>query len=209
MSTSFKISRFLAQTISVLLHPMLMPTYGLLAIFIGNKSMLVLPYDAKRIILIIVAINTLALPMLIIPLFNRMGIIKSIQMYEHRERIIPLAFTLVPYIFSFYFLKRLPILNEVSLFMLGASVTLAIALMVSIWWKISLHMMGIGGLVGLFFALSTRFYFDVTWYFIAAVVVAGLVAWARLVLSTHKPSQVYTGFILGWISVSASILLLS
>jgi hypothetical protein len=187
---------------------MLMPIFGLLAIFLTNNSMLLLPYDAKRIILIIVAINTLALPLLMIPLFNRMGLIKSLQMHEHRERIIPITFTLVPYIFSFYFLKRLPIINEVSLFMLGASIALAIALVNTIWWKISLHMVGIGGLVGLFFTLSTRFHFDITGYFIAAVVIAGIVAWARLRLNTHKPSQVYLGFIAGWISVSATILLL-
>lgn len=130
-------------------------------------------------------------------------------MHEHRERIIPITFTLVPYIFSFYFLKRLPIINEVSLFMLGASIALAIALINTIWWKISLHMVGIGGLVGLFFALSTRYNFDITGYFIATVVIAGFVAWARLRLNTHKPSQVYLGFIAGLISVSASILLLS
>ncbi|MDD3568779.1 MAG: hypothetical protein PHT92_10300 [Bacteroidales bacterium] len=202
-------SKYIAHTISVLLHPMLMPTYGLLAIFVTNNSMFLLPYDAKRIILVVVAINTLALPLLTIPLFNRMGIIKSIQMHEHRERIIPIAFTLVPYIFSFYFLKRLPIPSEVSLFMLGASINLAIALVVSIWWKISLHMIGIGGLVGLFFALSTRIYFEITTYLIAAVAIAGIVAWARLRLNTHNPPQVYVGFILGWISVASTILLLS
>jgi membrane-associated phospholipid phosphatase len=93
--------------------------------------------------------------------------------------------------------------------MLGASINLAIALVVSIWWKISLHMIGIGGLVGLFFALSTRIYFEITTYLIAAVAIAGIVAWARLRLNTHNPPQVYVGFILGWISVASTILLLS
>lgn len=119
-----------------------------------------------------------------------------------------MAFTLIPYIFSFYFLNRLPIVAEIPNFMLGASITIAIALIVSIWWKISIHMVGVGGIAGLFFALSLRFYVDVTWLIIAAVIIAGWVACARLALNAHKPSQVYIGFFIGWITIATTLLLL-
>ncbi len=200
-----KSTRIIAQSISVLLHPILITVYGLLVMFTTSSSLILLPFEAKRIILIIIAINTLALPLLMIPLLHKMGIVKSLQMHEHRERIVPLTFTLVPYIFSFYFLNRLPIMAEVSSFILGATIALAFALVITIWWKISLHMIGVGGLIGLFHVLATRPYFDVTLFFILAIVAAGFTAWARLQLNTHKPAQVYAGIIIGWISVATTM----
>ncbi|MDX9848677.1 MAG: phosphatase PAP2 family protein [Tenuifilaceae bacterium] len=200
-------NKTLAHITSALLHPMLIPTYGLLTIFHTNNSMIMLPIEAKRIILLIVGINTLILPLLMIPLFHRLGIVKSIQMQEHRERIVPVTFTLIPYIFSFYFLKRLPIPNEISTFMLGATITIALILLISIWWKISIHMVGIGGLVGLTFALSQKGYYNMLWVIIIAIALSGIIAWARLALKAHNAAQVYAGFALGWVTVALCVIL--
>ena len=148
-------AKLIARIVSVLLHPLIMPVYGLLVIFQTNGDvMLQIPFQAKRVLLAVVAINTLVLPILVLPVFRKMNIIKSLQMESHRERILPILFTLIPYIFSFYFLMRLPILSEISLFMLGATLAVLAALVISIWWKISIHMIGIGGLVGLTLALT-------------------------------------------------------
>ena len=202
-------AKSIAHIVSVLLHPLLMPVFGLLLIFQSSSSfMLQIPYEAKRLILIIVAINTLALPLLVLPLFRRMDIIKSLQMESHRERILPIMFTLIPYIFSFYFLRRLPIFSEISLFMLGATLAVLAALVISIWWKVSIHMIGIGGLVGLAFALMFNMHFIELPFLIISILLAGIVAWARLNLNTHSPSQVYVGFAIGTILVSLSIILL-
>lgn len=201
-------SKVFANIISVILHPLLMPTFGLLLILSSGSNIFILPYEARRIILMIVAINTLALPLLLIPLFFKLDIIKSVRMHEHRERIIPLAFTLVPYLFSYYFLNRLPIMGEIPNFLMGASIAIGIALIVSIWWKISIHMIGIGGIAGLLFALTQSFFYDIFWYLIIAIILAGLVAWARLEVNAHKPAQVYGGFLLGWVTISLSIFLL-
>lgn len=202
-------AKSIAHIVSVLLHPLLMPVYGLILIFqSGSSFMLQIPYEAKRLILIIVAINTLALPILVLPIFRKMNIIKSLQMESHRERILPIMFTLIPYIFSFYFLKRLPIFNEISLFMLGASFAVLASLVISIWWKVSIHMIGIGGLAGLTFALMFNMNFSSVSYLIISILLAGIVGWARLNLNTHNPSQVYVGFAVGSILVSLSIILL-
>ncbi|MFP4556482.1 MAG: hypothetical protein ACLFNU_06395 [Bacteroidales bacterium] len=199
-------TKSVAQVVSILFHPLIMPSLGLLYLLTFGSSVFMLPYEAKRVIVIIVAINTLALPLLMIPLFYRLNVVKSLQMHSHRERLIPLAFTLIPYIFSFYFLTRLPIVNEIPGFVLGATITLALAFIVSIWWKISLHMIGIGGIAGMLFALSYRFSVDVVWHLVIVIVVAGILAWARLAANAHKPVQVYTGFITSWIIVALTII---
>lgn len=200
-------TKAIAQVVSILLHPLIMPSLGLLYILTFGTSVFMLPYEAKRVITIIVAINTLALPLLMIPLFYRLNVVKSLQMHSHRERTIPLAFTLIPYIFSFYFLTRLPIVNEIPSFILGATITIALAFIVSFWWKISIHMIGLGGIAGMLFALSYRFSVDVIWHLAIVVILAGILAWARLTVNAHKPSQVYTGFIASWIIVALTIIM--
>lgn len=201
-------AKLIARIVSVLLHPLIMPVYGLLVIFQTNGDvMLQIPFQAKRVLLAVVAINTLVLPILVLPVFRKMNIIKSLQMESHRERILPILFTLIPYIFSFYFLMRLPILSEISLFMLGATLAVLAALVISIWWKISIHMIGIGGLVGLTLALTYNIQYSELPYLILSIMLSGIVAWARLHLNMHSPSQVYAGFGIGVTLVSISIIM--
>jgi len=175
-----------------------MPTIGLAIALSVNSYISMLPFEAKRLIVIVLVINTFALPLLMIPLFYRFGIIKSIQMHESRERIIPMAFTLIPYFFTFYFLSKLPLPGSIAAFILGASIAIALAMFISIWWKVSIHMIGVGGLTGFIFSLSHLFYTDLTYFIVIAFIVSGIVAWARLALNAHKPSQIYAGFVIGF-----------
>jgi hypothetical protein len=203
-----KIVKLLARIVSVIFHPLNAPTLGLIFIFTSGTYVSLLPFEAKKLITLVVFINTLVLPLIMIPLFQRLGIIKSIHMADHRERLVPIVFTLIPYAFSFYFLRKLPIPGVVPVYMLAASITLVLTLMVTIWWKISIHMVGMGGITGLVFAFSFFFHIDALAIQVLAVFFSGIVAWARLSLKAHSPGQVYAGFILGCITMVSIMLLL-
>jgi hypothetical protein len=196
-----------SKIISLFFHPLLMPLLGVVFIFYSGSYVSYLPNDIKRIILLVVAANTLVLPLLMMPLFIQFGVVKSLAMESHKERILPLAFTLIPYILSVYFLIKLPIPFVIAAFMLGASLVLASCLIISYWWKISIHLVGIGGIVGFIIAFSIRLYTDVLPYLLIAIFIAGLLASARLYSKAHKPSQVYTGFILGFLIMLLVILI--
>lgn len=196
----------LAKTISILFHPLLMPLLGVVFIFYSGSYVSYLPSDVKRIILLVVGANTLGLPLLMMPLFIQFGVVKSLAMEGNKERILPLAFTLIPYILSVYFLIKLPIPFVIASFMLGASLVVALCLIISYWWKISIHLVGIGGLVGFIIAFSIRLNTYVLPYLIVAILIAGLLAAARLQSKAHKPSQVYLGFIVGFMIMMLVIL---
>ncbi len=189
----------IAKTISILFHPMLMPLLGIIFIFYSGSYISFLPGNVKRIIILVIAANTLALPLLMMPLFIQFGVVKSLIMESNRERLIPLAFTLIPYILSVYFLAKLPIPVVIPVFMLGASLVIASCLIISYWWKISIHMVGVGGLVGFIIAFSNRMFTDVLPYLLIAIIIASLLASARLQAKSHNPVQVYSGFALGFI----------
>lgn len=191
----------LAHIVSGLFHPLIMPSVGVLFVFFTTSQIFFLPFQAQRVILFIVALNTLVIPIIMMPILHKFGLIKSIQMLDHKERVIPLFFTLILYIFSFYFLARLQIVSALSLFMLGATLAVLLTTIISYWWKISIHMVGIGGLLGLIYVLALRFQSANIWILIAGVCIAGVIGWARLEVSAHKPSQIYAGFSLGILSV--------
>ncbi len=119
-------------------------------------------------------------------------------METHRERILPLAFTLIPYMFSVYFIYRIPIASIIGSFILGATLILFAALLITTRWKISLHLIAGGGIAGFLLSFSLKFQTDILIPLILVFLLSGIVAAARLVLSTHKPSQIYTGFLLGF-----------
>jgi len=197
----------LSKLITILFHPLLMPTLGVLIIFYTGSYISFLPSDIKKIILLVIGANTLGLPLLMMPLFVQFGVIKSLAMVSHKERIMPLSFTLIPYFLSVYFLVRLPIPSIISAFMIGASLSVAFCLITSIWWKVSIHMVGIGGIVGFLIAFSVRLYVDVFVYLLIALVISGVLASARLYLKAHKPLQIYVGFTAGLIIMLVTILL--
>lgn len=197
----------LSKVVSVLFHPLLMPLIGVVFIFYSGSYISYLPSDVKRIILIVVGANTLGLPLLMMPLFIQFGVVKSLAMESNKERILPLAFTLIPYILSVYFLVKLPIPFVIAAFMIGASLVVATCLIISYWWKISIHMVGIGGLVGFIIAFSIRLYTDVLPYLLISILIAALIASSRLQSKAHKPIQVYTGFILGFLIMLLVILI--
>lgn len=199
-------SKTLAKIISYLFHPLIMPTLGVLYIFYSGSYISFMPAEVKKIILIVIAANTFGLPLLVIPLFYQFGVIKSYTMETNKERVLPLAFTIVPYFFSVYFIYRIPLPNIIGTFVLGASIIVMIALVVTLKWKISLHLLAIGGLVGFLIAFSFKFYIDVFLPLLGLLFISGILASARLELSAHKPSQIYVGFLTGFILMFLTIM---
>jgi membrane-associated phospholipid phosphatase len=75
-------------------------------------------------------------------------------------------------------------------------------------WKISIHMVGIGGLLGAVLALTTYHYpMDALILLCSIILIAGGLASARLWLGAHTKGQVYAGFAVGFCSVFLNIVL--
>jgi membrane-associated phospholipid phosphatase len=66
-----------------------------------------------------------------------------------------------------------------------------------VWWKISIHSAGAGGVIGALIAYSILFVFNPIWYLCLLILLAGAVGTARMLLRQHNLSQVVVGTILG------------
>lgn len=196
----------IAKIFSVLLHPLLLPTIGILILYNSGSVLEYLPFQAKKIILLIVGVSTLILPISFVPFFIFQKIIKNVQMENNRERLVPFFITSVLFLFGYYLLVRLGAPQTITKFILAASVSAVILFLYSFKWKISAHLTGIGGLTGALIAISFRLNVNMEYYIITAILLSGIIGYSRLKLKTHKPFHVYVGWITGCL---VSILVIS
>ncbi len=195
-----------SRIISGLAHPMLMPLYTLYLIFHSNTFFDFTPYNLINAIYVIVFITTILLPISFLPLLKSYSLISNYSLSERKDRLLPLALAILSYGLGFYLLIKLPGINIFARLQLAGIISLFLLMIISYWWKISLHMAGIGGLCAFIFAFSIQFSASLREMFMIAIVAAGFLAFSRLKLELHKPSQIYAGFLLGFVVVCCTLL---
>lgn len=219
MSRSFSISRLPAQAVSVLFHPLLMPTYMLAVLLLVNPYLFGVNSWAdpiSKLLLLRVFISTFLLPAVGVGMLRGVGFISSLEMPDKSERIGPYIITGIFYLWMFRNLTDNPqIPTAFTIFMLGAVIGVFLAFFINIFSKISAHAVGMGGMVAMVvitmflfsydtFSLQTIWFgmlhFNMTVVLLAALLAAGLTGTARLWLRAHIPSEVYGGFFVGFLS---------
>ncbi|HEX3008791.1 MAG TPA: hypothetical protein VHO90_14380 [Bacteroidales bacterium] len=188
----------LPQLISCLLHPLLMPLYGLLILFNSGTYISFMPYEFKKSVFLIVGICTLGIPLVFIPFFLYRKVIANIQMNSQQERIGPLVVTTIMFYFSYFLMSSSAVPKTLQLFLLGSTICVAATLIITIKWKISAHMIGLGGVVGLIVSISLFMHSSVMSYLVLFLILSGMAGTSRLLLNSHSPAQIYTGFALGF-----------
>jgi membrane-associated phospholipid phosphatase len=191
----------IARIISFLFHPLLMPTIGIMIIF-NTGYFAYLSWELKRLVTLITFTGTFLFPVSIVPLFVYFKWVQQLEMMTYRERIIPLLFTSIMYYLTFVVLRKIPVPGIVYSFTLACAVGVFLNLLISFRWKISSHLIGIGGTTGLVLMLSITEGAGITLYLVSSILVSGLIAHARLKLNAHTPLQVYAGFLLGFMVTS-------
>lgn len=192
--------RNLALLISVLFHPLLMATYGCLLLFFGIKNTvfdIMTPLEAKWRVSIVVFLFSFMFPVMNIYVMYKLRRIPSLTLSNQGDRTFPYIMTAIFYFGLFYLLKDANIWNSIKLFVIGAGVGILLTAIINLKYKISAHMVGIGGLLGVLISIAYLIRFDMTPFYLIVIIIAGLVGMSRVVLEEHKPSQVYTGFFLG------------
>ncbi len=193
-----KIVMVLSRLFSVLFHPLIIPTLGILILFRLNTYVsLVVSDPAKRFVLIIVFVNTALAPVLATLLLKRAGVIRDVLLGERSERLFPLLLTALFYILTYYLLKQIQLPSLIYYYVIGATLLVLICLIITFKWKISIHMISMGGVTGFLIATSLLLRTDVSLLVMLAVLLSGIVGSSRIRLNAHTPMQVYAGFVLG------------
>ncbi len=201
------IMRAVAKFLSVLLHPLFMPLYLVMLIFqIDPHVAFFLAPEHRWIIFGMVALMTIAFPLTSTVLLLRTGIISSLQMPERGERIPPYLLTLIYYGMMWYLLQRTPLHWTVGALFIGIFVALLFTTLITLKWKISAHMVGIGGVLGAICGLTTLHGLNTFFVIAGLILVAGILGTMRLLITDHTPAQIYAGTALGVACTYASVI---
>jgi len=178
-----------------------MPTLGLL-IYITSQwpAVIFLPIQIMWLILLGALVLTCLIPLFLILWMLRSGKITTLMMEERTERYMPLLISCMSLITFYFFIKKFEHLQGIGLvliFVICSFISVLTAMFITRFWKISLHAIGVGGLL----AFTT-----VLWWFFDAIdinllvltfLVAGITGTARLYLGVHTKYQVWMGYLVG------------
>jgi hypothetical protein len=184
-----------SKAISHIYHPLIIPTLGILVLFNSGTYLSYIPFEMKKWMLVIVFLSTYIVPLAMIPFFLYQNMIRNIKMDSKRERYLPLALSLVMYLFCYYLIRRISIPNIYHSFILSSLLSVLVTLLITLKYKISIHMVGAGGLIALIGFLAFYLKVNLQFYLGVAIVLAGLTGMARIILKAHTQDEVYTGFL--------------
>ena len=192
--------RFFAQFISFIFHPIFIPTYAIFFLVWSNPYEFgqLGSYDSLSIMQIVISYSVLY-PLFIVVLMRLLDFIDNYELRDRKNRIL----VFIPTSFCFWwtfivFLKsdHLEVLSDV---MLGATISICIALVItSVFSKISLHTIGMGGLFAIVLFSVNIAAKDVSFFLFATIFIAGLVGTCRMWLNAHNLQEVYNGYLLGF-----------
>ena len=189
--------RLFSTILSTLFHPLLMVTYGITFALMGTFLALY-PLRMKLLICGSAFLSTAVLPGLFIFLLTRTGAASDLELTKRKERALPYLIVISSVALCLYFLYRMMMPFWLIAILMGICVALLIALCINFFWKISAHMIGIGGLLGGLMGVARIHLINPYLLFIAVLLIAGLLGTSRIFLKRHTPLQVYAGFSLGF-----------
>ena len=192
----------MAKFISVVLHPLLMPTYLFsIIIFFAPPALHPLAPAAMYKVLLIIFITTFVIPALSIGTLKISAFISDFNLVERRERLLPFLFITCFYALTAYlFFEKIRLNDLIFVTFAGVTVLLILLSAITFFWKISLHSAGIAGLVGFIWGLKFKYpIHDLVYPMVLVTLLTGFVMSSRLKLNAHDPAQVYLGGLIGFL----------
>lgn len=196
------IVRSFAQLFSVVFHPLFIPFY-VIGFLINYHPSYFSGFSAalKFEIMRSVFVNTIIFPAFALLVMKGLGFIKSILLHTQQDRIGPYLANMIFYFWMarVFFNFKPDITPVLAVFMTGVFLTTAVALIANIFFKISMHAIGCGGMLGIFIIIMNSNSMLMTWPLSIALFITGLVCTSRLIVSNHTPKEIYLGLFVGLI----------
>ena len=203
----------LARIFSIIFHPLLLATYlfGLLA-FILPIALDPLKEEGYLNFIFLIFCVTFLFPALNVGIFKSFGSIRTLAMRDRQERILPFSFIAILYVvvtYLFYTRTRIDFNDNLLKFLVIIDALVVVAAVVTFFYKISVHSLGICGLVGILLPLNKISEDGALFYpTIAVIILSGVLMSSRLQLNVHTPREVMMGGVLGFATSFVMMLIL-
>ena len=195
-------------------HPLILTSYLFALLFIITPDLVgVSAFELQALgsLLLLLFLNTFIAPSLVVYYFQKMGFIKTMHVDDLAERRLPyfaciIIYGLATYLFGWQLQPISELAPQISFILGGATVSLLIVAVVSLFWKISAHATGIGGTIGMLTGLIIRFdESQLLSPLLITVLIGGWLLSARLHLNAHTPAQIGVGVFCGLMVSSLTV----
>ncbi len=197
-----RVIHYVSSFFSQLLSPLLMPTYGMIIAFWLSRYQILFTIE-KVTVISIVALITCVVPVISIALMRFFGIISDVHLNKRNERFFPYSVIIVCYVISALYLFNINAPTWMWIFMFGAGIAALVSMLINFFWKISAHMAGIGGIIGLLCKINScgDGVFDLLPIICVAIIVTGILGSSRIAMERHTLWQVLAGALNGFVWV--------
>ena len=197
----------MARVVSMVFTPFYLPILGLAALFFLSYLNLYNP-GYKFLVLAVVYFFTILLPTFLIHLYRNYHGWSLIELGSKERRVIPYVISILCYFACLHIMEQMHIPFFMRSIVIIALIIQIVCAFINIWWKISTHMAGIGGVAGALFVFSEVFRFNPLWWICLVLIIAGALGTSRMILRQHTLPQVVVGFLVGVVCAIVSIVYL-
>ena len=186
----------LLKSASYIFHPLWMPFAGTLFYFLVSPRFFPAPIIKAK--LLAIAIMTIFIPVVFFFMLKTLEKVSSHYLEEVKERRWPLVFYAALSFVIIKFVLDSFDFPELYFFFFGIFLsTLLALLLVMANKKVSLHLMGLGGVLGFVLLLSFHFNLNMIYTISFLLAATGLTASSRLLYAAHDNKELVVGLILG------------
>ncbi len=196
-----------ARVVSTVFTPFYLPMLGLIVMFLFSYLNRY-PWVYKLQVLAVAYLFTVVLPPVLIGLYRRYQGWTPIELGQRERRMVPYIISILCYFVCVYDMQQMHMPHFMGSIIMAALAVQIVCAAINVWWKISTHTAGIGGVGGALFIFSELLYFNPVWWMCLVIAIGGLVGTSRMILRQHSLSQVVAGFCVGFVASAAAILFL-
>jgi len=196
--------RLFARFFTILFHPILISTYIFaFLIYIHPAAYEGVDPHIKNLRMFSMVLFTVFFPCLSLFLSWRLKLIKNLSLDMRQDRLIGFIVTMFFYFWASYVFRNLPDTPPVAAhFVLGTFLSVCGAWMCTIFYKISLHAVAMGGIIAFFLLFGREDPYASGLYLSLPILIAGIVCSSRLILGAHNRFELVTGFFVGVLAQS-------
>ncbi len=184
------------RTLAVICHPTIITFVGFLWLFTFSY-LAILPIAYKTIVLAMVFCFTILIPLAGIFFYSRTNHLDIRKLGNRRNRSIIYMLTLFPYAACLYLLYKLNMPGIMTGILITAIATLVVNTIINLFWKISIHMAGMGLLIGIIIAFSPIYHINPVLWLSLIILLTGTSGTCSILCKLHTLPQVLAGVSVG------------
>jgi hypothetical protein len=200
----------IASIFSYIFHPIFVLTYLLILVMWVNPYLFGrTTFEGHNLTLVQIFFSTALLPGIAILLMKALNIITSLKMEDKQERIGPYIVTGIFYLWIFVNVRdngEIPL--SYRSFVLGATIALFMAFIMNLVEKINIHTVSSGVVLSAVLIMLATYNFtlvNMTTILMAAIIYAGAMGTAQLLLKDSRPLDIYGGYFIGFVAQAIAL----